>query len=368
MKSSRVNRLNGAFFWALYAVLLVSWSATVTRSQSSDQGFPTAVTENQLSGTIKARDIGDSRLTTYYYTFSAAQGDLFINIITKNLNGSVYIFTADNLRPLGQILVYADLSASETGRVIYFRKPEKLLLRVEGRSPNDEAAEFQLKFAGSFVAAAATDEPGAPKVSSTALENDSGVRVNSVGTIVAVTPKPKPTPKGTTETEKAAEKTAPEPKVTEATKSEPETNRAGKERTEAKSSEEATLVDEKRKPVAARRTVRRTKPSPLPKKETAVATNDEPKAADQPERPPVLAPAKNSAKPKVVVTDNVKAAAPDPLARINLVVLFKDGTKIERPMNEVLRFSVDRGILTVVAKDGTTAKYSIFEVTSVTIQ
>jgi hypothetical protein len=50
------------------------------------------------------------------------------------------------------------------------------------------------------------------------------------------------------------------------------------------------------------------------------------------------------------------------------VILFKDGSKIERPMNEVLRFSVDRGILTVVSKDGTTAKYSIFEVASVTIQ
>src|ERR1041384_8692970 len=100
MKSSRVNRLTGAFFWALCAAILVGCGGTTAHSQSTDQGFPTAVTDNQLSGMIKARDIGDARLTTYFFTFNARQGDLFINLVTKNLNGSVYIFIADGLRPL----------------------------------------------------------------------------------------------------------------------------------------------------------------------------------------------------------------------------------------------------------------------------
>ena len=56
------------------------------------------------------------------------------------------------------------------------------------------------------------------------------------------------------------------------------------------------------------------------------------------------------------------------MAGISLVILFKDGTRIDRPMNEVTRFSVDRGILTVVNKDGTTAKYSILDVTSLTVE
>src|ERR1041385_3756036 len=136
MKACKMFNGTGAFFWTICAVLFISGLGAKSAAQSTDQSFPTSVTGNELAGRIKARDIGDARLTTYYYTFNARQGDLFVNVVTKNLNGSIYIFNAEGLRPLGQILVYADLSASETGRVIYFRKPEKLILRVEGRTPN----------------------------------------------------------------------------------------------------------------------------------------------------------------------------------------------------------------------------------------
>jgi hypothetical protein len=69
----------------------------------------------------------------------------------------------------------------------------------------------------------------------------------------------------------------------------------------------------------------------------------------------------------------VKSAPPtepaaDPLAKIHLVVLFKDGTSIERPMNEVLKFSVDKGVLTVLTTDGETVRYSILEVAKVSIE
>lgn len=59
---------------------------------------------------------------------------------------------------------------------------------------------------------------------------------------------------------------------------------------------------------------------------------------------------------------------PDPLASINLVVQFKDGNLIERPMSEVLKFSVDKGVLTVALKDGSTKRYKIVDVEKVTIQ
>jgi hypothetical protein len=59
---------------------------------------------------------------------------------------------------------------------------------------------------------------------------------------------------------------------------------------------------------------------------------------------------------------------PDPLEKVNLVILFKDGKTIQRPMSEVLRFTVDKGVLTVIAKDGSIGRYSILDVAKVTIE
>jgi hypothetical protein len=56
------------------------------------------------------------------------------------------------------------------------------------------------------------------------------------------------------------------------------------------------------------------------------------------------------------------------LANVKLVILFKDGTKVERPMTEVFRFTADQTTLTVTLKNGREAKFSILEVASVTIQ
>ena len=180
------------------------------RRRGLTQAFPTAITSNELSGTIRARDLGDARLTTYFYVFNGKQGDVFINVVTKNLDGDIDIFTADNLKPLTKITVYSDNSDSETGRVIYLRQPQKLILRVEGKTPTDEPASFRIKFAGSFEPLAGTfaetDESKQPEVKS----NEQGdIRVNSVGTIIEVKPKSKPTPKTTAskvETKKVDEK------------------------------------------------------------------------------------------------------------------------------------------------------------------
>jgi len=187
----------GVVFWVVCNVFIIPSLSATAKAQSADIEFPTAITENQVSGVIKARDLGDPRVTTFYYTFNGLQGDLFINVVTKNLSGSVDVFLSDGMRPLSNILVYADVAQSETGRVIYLRKPEKLILRIQGRTPNDDPAEFQIKFAGGFEAASPTkEEPPVPKVGNLG-ENGGGEKVNSVGTIVAVAPKPKPTPRST---------------------------------------------------------------------------------------------------------------------------------------------------------------------------
>ncbi|HEY2867397.1 MAG TPA: hypothetical protein VGJ02_09925 [Pyrinomonadaceae bacterium] len=409
MKRCMRKWLPGAVFWLLGAAFVLVAFANADHSQSTDQSFPTAVTGNELTGAIKSRDIGDARVTSYYFTFNAGQGDLFINIVTKNLNGSVNLFAVDGLRPLGQVLVYADLSSSETGRVIYFRKPEKVILRVEGRTPNDDQADFQIKFAGSFEAAMPTDAPEIPKVSRAALETDSGVKVNSVGTIIAVVPKPKPAPAevpARTEPEKAVAKTEEEPSAI--TESKPAETKST-ENTDAQTTPAEKATAEESKPEEPRKNVDE-KPNDERKNETsaakiqpAVTKRSAPRSRNVRPREPKKTDETQAAKtdvetanpdtaaretkteeketgkteskkagakrnPRVVVTENVPPPKPDPMASISLVILFKDGTRVERPMNEVLRFSVDRGILTVVNKDGTTAKYSIFDVTSVTIQ
>src|SRR5688500_4866895 len=123
-------------FFRIWLVLFLT--AVGITAQSTNQSSPTPVTSTEISGTIKARDVGDARLTSYYYQFDSDQGDLFINVVTRNFTGDIDIFTQSGLRPLAKIVVYADLAESETGRVLYLRKPEKMILRVQGRKPGDE--------------------------------------------------------------------------------------------------------------------------------------------------------------------------------------------------------------------------------------
>ena len=87
-------------------------------AQSTDQNYPTPATAPEIVGVIKARDIGDSRLTTYYYLINADNGDLFLNVLTKNFSGDIDLFTLPNLQPMSKIVIYADLPENETGRVV----------------------------------------------------------------------------------------------------------------------------------------------------------------------------------------------------------------------------------------------------------
>ncbi len=291
-------------------------------AQSTDSSFPTPVTTNEISGVIKARDVGDSRLTTYFYEFDGGQGDIFINVVTKNLSGDIDIYTAEGLRPLTKVVIYADIGTSETGRLVYLRKPERLILRVEGRTPGDEAATYKIKFAGSFIAMKPVKAEKGPVVDPTTKTEDTGVRVNSVGTILPSEPKPVPPKK--VEVEK--------PKV---------------EKTVAEKPVEKEKKDATKKPVV----VVEDFPSKTKKIETPKTTGKRPPKPKKVEEP--------------VKTEEPKA---DPLASIRLVVQMKDGDVIESPMSEVLKFSVDKGVLTVIMKDGKISRYSILAVAKLTIE
>lgn len=323
------------------------------RAQSTDQDFPTAVTTNEIGGTIKARDVGDSRLTSYFYTFEGKQGDLFVNIVTKNFTGDIDVWTVTGLKPLTKVVVYADFAESETGRVIYLRKSEKMILRIQGRTPGDEPASFRIKFAGSFVASAATEVPAEPALPKVVASSESGIRVNSVGTIVEVIPKPTPKPKETAAKIREPERDVIEKSVADARAKEvekyPETT-APEKKVEVVVSENLPKPEKVTPPAKTRRPppktrVRRTPPVATTKSEVEAVTPDENTKAKLAKEKPV-----------------------DPLASIHLVIDFKDGKTISRPMNEVFRFSVDKGVLTVVSKDGSIGRYSILDVAKVTIQ
>lgn len=322
MKNSKFKIQSFRF---LFCILHFTFCLAFTNAQSTDQSFPTAITTNQISGTIAARDIGDSRLTTYFYIFGGGQGDIFINVVSKNLDGDIDVFTANGLKPLTKIRVYSDTSDNETGRIIYLRQPEKLILRVEGRSPNDEPGTFQIKFAGSFLAEKVptkTEKTDAPQVKT---ENQGEVRVNSVGTIIQPKPTPKPieTP---AKTETAAEK-----------KVEEKTEVAEQEETQE------TIKKEEAKPVTAK-----AKPSLV-----VVITDN------------LELPGEENAAEK---TEETPKKEINPLENIKLIVIFKNGTKIERPMSEILSVNVDKGILTIIHKDGTIGRYSILDVAEFTIK
>lgn len=342
--------------------LLCPGSAT---AQSTSQDFPTPITSNEIVGTIKARDIGDSRLTTYFYTFNGNQGDVFINIVTRNFTGDVDVFAVPGLRSVTKIVIYANDSDNETGRAVYFRKSEKLLLRIQGRSPNDDPAAFRIKFAGSFVAAKETDASPELEMPKVTAANDSGVRVNSVGTILP--PLPKPVAAKTDESEVAA--IADTPKKDEQTT---ETAVSG-DPTKPTQGLEVVVTDPNSRAddtVASRKPGRRTPASrrirpPAKTVEPKPPPSDIPAETTDVKAPPVKkAPPKRTAKkPKVV-----KEVVPDPLASIRLVIAFKDGQVLEKSMSDVFKFSVDKGILTVILKDGSISRYPIAGVAKVTIE
>lgn len=308
-------------------------------AQSTYQIYPTPITSTEISGTIKARDIGDSRLTSYFYAFEGSQGDIFINVVTKNFSGDIDVFNAEGLRPLAKIVIYADAGPTETGRLIYLRKGERLILRIEGRTPNDDPADFRIKFGGSFIALAPQRTVEAPTIVSTGGE-ESGVRVNSVGTIIPAAPKPPPA--------RAARDI-----VTEPVTSKP---------TEERRSEPLPVADPPR-----------TDKSVSKDDTETVFENKSAKVVVTPEKKPAAKRPPRSAASKTTRTAKTESPAPeekkpDPLASIRLIVQLKDGESIERPMNEVVRFSVDKGMLTVVLKGGKISRYSILDVAKITIE
>ena len=289
-------------------------------AQSIDPNAPSPVRSNSVTGRIAARDLGDSRVTDHYYTFTGTPGDVLITVNSTNLNGDIDVFTATTLRPLLKLTLYAE-SATPVTKGIYLRRREELILRVEARSPNDEEGVYRLSFGGSFepiVGGPDIAEAETPSTATTETTTPGGrktKRVSSVGArieepeppvteVAKTTPTPEPTPEATPEA-KPVETPAPT----------------------AESSPEAA----KEKPATARnpRGRRPVRPRPAPKvKETPPTT-----PAEEP-------------KPKPA------PAEPEPEVGPRLVIETNDGTLINRSMSTVRRVTVENGQVVVTGKDG----------------
>ena len=324
-------------------------------AQSTNENFPSPVVQNEIAGTITARDVGDARLTRHFYTFYTSVGDLTLKLETANLVGDIDLFEAGTLRPLSKISIYGADSASTTSRIVYFRQRTQVVLRVEGRTPNDEPANYRINLSGSFVAAADLPQPPEdlePKVAErTGAENVA--RVNSAGAIIEV-PQPKETPAPVkTEAEIPPSETEPARETTAArtarTPRNPPRNPTRRQPRRPATTPNSTAETENTAP-AETRTETATPSRRLPRNTPATRRT----TRNQPPRPGTETAA---AEPRV-----------DPLANVRLVVLLKDGYRIERPMSEILRVSVDKGTLVVIARNGKIERFALLDVQRFSIE
>ena len=338
LQSTRVHSHFSVCLWVitvqfrkrvLFALILpvVLWAVTETaRAQSSDQSLPTPVLANEINGRITALDLGDARLTRHFYAFEGTPGDLLITIDSKNLNGDMDIFTAVTFRPLMKTSIYANSQSPEVTKGIYLRTRQILLLRVEARTPNDDAGSYHVRFGGSF-------EPfsgGIPVAENTEPQDDAArpnrgsKRLSSVGATIAqpVVEKEKPAE----ETEAAKKSTAPKSAQARAPRSTP-TARNSRGRTRTARPKPATSDTEATKTSEAK-TEEAKKESATPGEEKTTAGTEKSEAPAKP---------------------NAQEA---PLPGAHLIIESKDGTKTDRPMSSVRRVVVEGGMIIIVLKTG----------------
>ena len=327
-------------FLALILPGLLCTIASAAFGQSSDASLPTPVLANEINGKISALDLGDPRSTRHFYAFEGTPGDLLITIDSKNLNGDMDVFTAVTFRPLMKTTIYASSQSGEVTKGLYLRTRQILILRVEARTPNDEAGSYHVRFGGSF----APFSGGIPVAENSEAPEDrpggSGKRLSSVGATIAEpvveTPPPTVEPKPPAATEKPAEETATDKKVT-APKS--ARTRPVRPSTTARNS---------------RGRARPAKPKPAPAKTEAAKTS--PAKAEEAKPEEVKKETSAEEKPAAATPEKSESAKPAaqelPLPGAHLIIESKDGTKIDRPMSTVRRVVVEGGMIVIVLKTG----------------
>lgn len=307
--------------------------ATIVSGQSTDISTPTAVSTNDIVGSISARDLGDSRMTQHFYHFAGMPGDVLITVRSNNLNGDVDVFTAGTLRPLLKFQLYAE-SASPATKGIYLRRREELILRVEARSPNDDEGSYQIRFGGSFepiasplIADVEKKEPSAEPLARVGK----GRRVSSVGARIN---EPQPPAEEVAATPPVE---PPSPVPAEPVKAEPPrtTTRRGRGRAPA---------------------TRRTSPPPaseglvIEKKEPETAENKEAEKSIAAEPRPTTPTRRAGRRGARAVP--ATPAEPEPPSGPRLIMELLDGTRVEQYMSTIRRVTIENNQIVVVRKDG----------------
>ena len=345
------------FIVALWlALMFVSTRPAV--AQSSDQSLPMPVLSNEINGKIAALDLGDARLTRHFYAFQGVPGDLLVTLSSQNLNGDMDIFTAISFRPVMKITMYANVNSpsAEVAKSFYLRNRQVLILRVEARTPNDEAGTYHVRFGGAyepFSGGIPVAEESTEQLSEVARTSDRNTRrLSSVGARIEEPPSeptPKPAEKPAEETSSNTPSTA-KPSKAKSPKAGPARTARGRPRT-TKSKPASTASEPKTEPTKTE--VAKTEPGEE-KKEPAPLAEEKP-AAVPTEKP--LTPEKPAAQEIVV---------PQPGA--HLIILENDGTKIDRPMSTVRRIVIEGGVIVIVLKTGRTERISMSLVAKMSIE
>jgi hypothetical protein len=355
---TNANALARAARVFLPLVMLLTSVAAVAVGQSTDIAAPSPVRSDEVVGTIAARDLGDPRVTDHFYAFTGTPGDVLITVDSRNLNGDVDVFTFSGLQPLLKFTVYAGSSAAIT-KNIYLRKQEDLILRVEGRTPNDDDAVYRIHFSGTFAPLASapwlseSDNVTQPATAANGTAKK-GRRVSSVGAHineppaeVAEAPTPEPTP---AEPVEAAPKTA-------AVKPKPGNSRV-------------------RRP-ATRPVTKKTRPAETTTPEESAAAKDETETtapAENPDSEPKKpTPARKRPTRRSTTARTAKPApAPAPTQEPEesgprLLIETSDGTLVDRYMSSVRRVTVENGQVVVIGKDGKIQRIPLASVVRMTI-
>jgi hypothetical protein len=294
------------------------WATKDVPAQSTDQSLPTAVLSNEINGTINALDVGDPRLTRHYYAFEGMPGDLLITLEGRNLNADVDVFTAITFRPLMKATLY-DNASQEVTKGIYLRAHQILILRVEGRTPNDEPGRYQIRFGGTF--AKFTGGIPVAEPATTADEETEKISANRLSSVGANIPRPPATITETAEAQPTPEKT-----------------------------EEPKPVVEKPRTTSRRTTTRN------PRRTTRSA----------PVRPPVSKPEATTAPTSSSSSETGKPADIKPVSQ-HLVVELKDGTRIDRPMATVRRVIIEGPAIVIFLKSGKIERIAMTNVARMSI-
>jgi hypothetical protein len=325
--------------------------------QSTDQALPTAVLSNEIEAKIAPLDLGDARVTRHYYAFEGTPGDLEISINSRNLNGDMDVFTAVTFRPLMKISFYANTIPPVVNKSIYLRTKQILILRVEARTPNDEAGSYRIRFGGTFAAFSGGIPVAENAETQTELATSgSGTRrVSSVGATINEPPPETPTatPETSPSTEVAAEKPA--------------------EETEKKPAAKPARTKPARSTSTARNPRRRTPPPTKPRKsETETAGTEKGKTdteaakieGAEAEEKPAVTPVEKPATEEKPAQEPVTSQAPG----ARLIIEEKDGTRIDRPMSTIRRIVVEGGTIVIVLKTGRSERIPMSAVARMAIE